>query len=164
VALENGVAGVVLADFRDEFSVIAKPRHKDSEKLLAFWSGRAPDGIVMGRDVPSRAIAPILSHIVVWEPLEDLSDMRIRLAGAALARRFPGDLRGRLMSELFQPADFAVRLPESLAVIDSGTPLILDSRVVSGTIERIHLEVVVLPILSPDRKRGWLLTGTSYFD
>ena len=160
----GGMMGVGVLDLHDDYHVVAAPRHKDAEKLLAFWNERAPDGIVMGRDVPSRAVAPLLSHIMVWEPLDDASDMKVRLAGAALQRRFEGDLKGRMMSELFPPGDFRDHLRDGLRVVESGTPLVLDSRVSCAKIEHLHLEVVMLPILSPERTRRWLLSGTFYFE
>lgn len=152
------------AELRDEFAVVAAARHEDSRKLLAFWNARGPDGIVMGRDLPSRAIAALLSHLMVWEPAGDMTDMHVRLAGSALMRRFPGDLRGRLMSELFPQQTFAELLRGTKRVIQSGAPEILDLRVTSGKIERLHLEVVVLPIRSPDRKRSWVLVGAFCFE
>ena len=159
----GGMMGIGVADLHDDYSVIATPRHPNSEKLVAFWSARGADGIVMGRDVPSRAIAHLLSYIIVWEPLDDRSDMRVRLAGAALQRRFSGDLKGRAMSELFPPADFRDHLRDAFNVIETGIPLILDSHVICGSIERLHLETVWLPIVSPDRAHWWLLTGSFYF-
>jgi hypothetical protein len=155
--------GIGVADLRDDYAIIAAPRHPDSEKLVAFWNTRGPDGIVMGRDVPSRAIAHLLSHVVVWEPVADRSNMKVRLAGAALQRRFSGDLKGRMMSELFPPADFRNHLRETFSVIESGTPLVLDSHVFCGNIEHLHLETVLLPISSPDRAQCWLLAGSFYF-
>ena len=152
-----------VADLHDDYAVIAAPRHPDSEKLVAFWNAREPDGIVMGRDVPSRKIAPLLSHVIVWEPFADRSNMKVRLAGAALQRRFSGDLKGRKMSELFPPVDFRDHLRETFGVIESGAPLVLDSRVFCGNIEHLHLETVLLPISSPDRTQRWLLAGSFYF-
>lgn len=159
----GGMTSFGVLDLHDNFAVVAAPRHNDSRNLLAFWKLRAPDGIVMGRDVPSRAIAPLLSHMVVWEPVADGADMKVRLAGAALQRRFSGDLKGHRMSELFAPADFRDHLREMHCVIESGEPRILDSRVSCGTIEQLHLEIVELPVVSPDRAQCWVLSGTFYF-
>jgi hypothetical protein len=165
--LEHGVGGMMgfgVLDLHDNYAVVAAPRHRDSERLLSFWRQRAPDGIVMGRDVPSRTIAPLLSHVMVWEPVADGADMKVRLAGAALQRRFSGDLKGRVMSELYAPADFRDHRQDMLRVIESGVPLVLDSRISCGNIEHLHLEMVVLPILSPDRAHGWVLSGIFYFN
>jgi hypothetical protein len=159
----GSVMGIGVADLHDNFAIIAVPRHPDSEKLIAFWNLRAPDGIVMARDVPSRKISHLLSHVIVWEPSADRSNMKVRLAGAALQRRFSGDLKGRMMSDLFPPADFRSHLREALSVIESGAPLVLDSHVFCGNIEQLHLETVLLPIVSPDRAQCWLLAGCFYF-
>lgn len=68
------------------------------------------------------------------------------------------------MSELFPQQTFAELLRGTKRVIQSGAPEILDLRVTSGKIERLHLEVVVLPIRSPDRKRSWVLVGAFCFE
>ncbi|HUO98108.1 MAG TPA: PAS domain-containing protein [Rhizomicrobium sp.] len=151
-------------DLRDVYEQISTPRHRDSQKLIAFWNARPSDGIVMSRDVPSRQIADLLSRISVWEPVIDTTDLRVRLAGEAVNRRLPGDIRGRLMSELFRSADFKDHMYRTRRVIESGQPLILDSRLFAGRIERLHMEVVLLPIRSPDRSHIWLMVGVFYFD
>ena len=157
------ILGVGSEDLRETFTPLPAPRHPDAQKLKTFWEARPADGIVVGRDVPSRAISHLLSHVVVWEPFENGSDMRVRLAGAALARRFPDNLKGRTMSELF-PNDFRSHLSESDQVFEKGTPLFLESRVSCGKIEVLHLEIALLPVRSPDGKRPWLLTGVFFFD
>lgn len=156
-------SGGVYAETTELYAIVQAAAHPDSKKLLAFWEARSEDGIVMGRDVPSRAIAPLLSHIAVWEPVDEGRNMKIRLAGEAMHRRFPGDLRGLLMSELFA-SNFADHLGNARRVLETGLPLILDARMSYGNIEKLHLEVVLLPVVAPARNGLWVLTGGFYFD
>jgi hypothetical protein len=148
----------------EKYAIVPVATHPDSIKLLSFWETRSKDGIVLGRDVPSRAIAGLLGHIMVWEPVEQGLDMKVRLAGDAIHRRFPGDLRGRLMSDLFMPENFAGHLQNAHRVIASGQPLILDSRMYFGNIEKLHVEVVLLPVAAHDRSCNWLMAGSFYFN
>lgn len=150
-------------ELEDHYSVVPSPRHPESCRLYEFWQARGPEGIVVGRDVPSREIASLLSHIVIWEPVDQGRDLKVRLAGASLQRRFPFDIKGRLMSELFAPDDFQHHLTTTVEVLESGKPLVTDSRLIRGTVEELHLEVVVLPVVAPDRISKWVMTGLFYF-
>ncbi|MDE2135631.1 MAG: PAS domain-containing protein [Alphaproteobacteria bacterium] len=159
----TGVGGGVM-DLHDEYSLVASPRHPQAQKLLAFWNARAKDGIVIGRDVPSRSIASLLSSVMVCEPVGGRRDFRVRLAGASLRGRFGCDIKGKLMSELFPPDDFRHHLRATLAALAKDMPLIFDSRLTNGSVETLHVEVVVLPVLPADRGGKWALAGFFYFD
>jgi hypothetical protein len=147
----------------DRYAIVQAAHHGDALKLLAFWEARPPDGIVMGRDVPSRSMACLLSSIMILEPVQDGSDMRVRLAGASLEKRFGYDVKGRLMSEMFPLEEFRDHLKDALSVIETGKAVIIDSRLSAGAVEKLHLEVVQFPIFATDRKSKWVLTGTFYF-
>jgi hypothetical protein len=151
-------------DIRDYHSVVDAPRHPDAQKLLAFWQARPADGIVMGRDIPSREIARLLSYIIITEPTEDRTDMRVRLAGASLLKRFGRDIKDLMFSELFSPEDFRDHLEKGLTAIETDQAVILDSRLVAGTVEKLHLEAVLLPIVASDRRKKLVLAGIFYFD
>lgn len=159
--MSSGGADVAV---QERWTIVDEARHPDAVKLLAFWAARAPDGIVMGRDIPSRAISGLLSRIVIWEPVRDGRDLRARLAGAALLRRFGDDIKGRLMSELLPPEDVQKFLTGALNVLENGRSLVLDSRLIAGTVEMMHLEIVVFPVIAPDRKGTWVLAGVFYFN
>ena len=94
-------------DIHTRYATVEHARHPDALKLLAFWDARPADGIVMGRDVPSRAIASLLRNISILEPTEDRSDLRIRLAGASLLKRWNGDVKGRNCRNCFLSANSA---------------------------------------------------------
>jgi len=145
------------------YFTVDKARHKDALKLLAFWDARPADGIVMGRDVPSRAIADLLSHISVLEPTPERTDFRVRLAGASLLKRHGCDVKDRMLSQLFPPGEFQDHLKSGLATIDSDRPLIVDSNLMDGGVTKMQVEVVLLPIVAPDRKTRWVLSGMFYF-
>ena len=157
--MSKGVDG----DFRDEYRLVAAANHPKAQQLLAFWEARPADGIVIGRDVPSRAIANILNNITIYEPVNGGSDLKVRVAGTSIRRRFNREVTGMLMSELFPPDEFREHLETTLANIKSGTATIVDSHLINGAVEKMHLEVVVLPVFAPDRVSKWVLTGLFYF-
>jgi hypothetical protein len=132
-------------------------------KLLAFWEARPADGIVMGRDVPSRAIAGLLENIAILEPTADRTDLRVRLAGASLLKRWEGDVKGRMLSQLFSPDEFRDHLKNNLTAIDADRPVIVDSCLVACTVDKLQFEVVLLPVYTPDRRAKWVLCGMFYF-
>ena len=123
----------------------------------------ADGGFVVGRDVPSRPLARLLGNLAVYEPLADGSDLRVRLAGATIGRRFDRDITGRKLSELFPAEDFVRHMVATVKAIETGTPVILDSRIMRETVTELHLEVVVLPVLASDRVTPWVLVGLFYF-
>ena len=158
----NGTTPGVLK-LHDDFKVMAAPIHPKAQKLYAFWQERAERGIVIGRDVPSRPIADLLSSISIYEPANDGTDLRVRLAGSSMRRRFGDDITGKLMSELFAPDDFRAHFEDARASLDTGRPTFVDSRLSIGAVEQMHLEVVTLPVLAPDAIGRWLLAGIFYF-
>ena len=152
----------VTADVRDHYRTLEAPTHPKALRLMEFWKANASNGIVVGRDVPSRAISDILSSIAIFEPVDGGSDYRARLAGELVRRRFSRDITGKLLSELFSEDDFHDHLNANNAHILAGTPQIIDSRLTNGAVEQMHLEVVLLPVLAPDRASKWLLAGLFY--
>ena len=147
-----------------KYAIVASPTHPRAQELLAFWNARPSDGIVVGRDVPSRQIANILSHIAIYEPVGGRHDFKVRLAGNSVLSRYGRDIKGKLMSELFDPDAFHHHLRKTLEVLDNDTPLILDSHLISGSVETLHAEVVVMPVWPADRSDKWVLAGFFYFD
>jgi hypothetical protein len=156
--------GAAVVETTEQYAVVSAAAHPDSKRLLAFWDARPQDGIVMGRDVPSRAIASLLTYVMVWEPVKSGADMRVRLAGDALHRRFKGNLRGRMMSELFSPEHFAGHLSNVHKIMETGQSVIVDSHTNYGRIEKMHLETILLPVFSPDRAARWVLAGSFFFN
>jgi hypothetical protein len=148
----------------DEFKVIAEPAHADSAALLEFWHARMADGgFVVGRDVPSRPLARLLRNLTVYEPTADGRDLRVRLAGATIRRRFDRDITGQKLSELFSPEDFTHHSRGTFKAIRTGRPVVLDSKLKRNGVIEMHLEIVVLPVLAPDLVTPWVLVGLFYF-
>jgi hypothetical protein len=141
------------------------PRHPEALQLLAYWQDvmARGEGFVIGRDIPVRRLAPLLQNILIDEPLADGSDMRVRLAGTAVRRRFGAEVHGTLLSNLFPPADFRHHLAAGLEALRSGQPIVIDSSLKRGTREELHAEIVLLPILDRDGKAPLLLVGLFYF-
>ena len=147
-----------------KYAIVASPTHPDAQELLAFWNARPADGIVIGRDVPSRKIANLLSHIAIYEPVRERRDFKVRLAGNSVRGRFGGDIKGKLMSELFDAGAFHHHVSKTLEVLDNDAPMILDSHLVSGVVEKLHTEVVIMPVWPSDRSSKWVLAGFFYFN
>src|SRR5258708_5481458 len=86
-------------DLVDYYRRVDAPRHPEAIRLLAYWRAcvAAHGAFVNGRDIPARPIAGLLRSIVINEPLPGKTDMRVRLAGTSVRRRFGGDIRGHML-------------------------------------------------------------------
>jgi hypothetical protein len=145
-------------------SVADAPAHPDSRRLLEYWQQcEAKGGIVVGRDIPSRAIANLTSSLQVVEPIDGGRDFRIRLAPSGLLRRFGSDVTGKTMSELFDDQQFARYADGLRQILRTRQPTTLDIRVLENGHETMHIETIGLPVKSPDGKSDWILAGTFYF-
>jgi hypothetical protein len=146
---------------------IDMPQSENMRALVTIWENRPPDGLVVGRDIPSRAIARVLSHILLWEPIEDGVDLVLRLCGEGMRLRFGADAVGKRFSELIAPEvvpffrDLGKRMldEERCASFD----IRLKRRVAVDGRNELHFELVIFPVWSPDRKARWFLNGISYF-
>jgi hypothetical protein len=141
---------------------VSVAEHAGVQKFLEIWQERAPDGLVMGRDIPSRATAPLLSHTAIWEPVDEGADFRVRLAGDALHCRFDGDIKGRLMSELFPLDNLEDHLAASRRALESGNPELLKSILTCANVQQLSAEIVILPVRSPDCTATWLLSAAFF--
>jgi hypothetical protein len=158
--------GFNYAELIDHYLCVEQPRHAGAKKLLAYWQDcmAKGDGFVVGRDIPARPIAEVLSNIVLYEPLPDGSDLKVRLAGASVRHRVVPDLKGSLLSQQFFGEDFKHHLASSFETIRSGVPTVLDSSLRRGSFEEMHSEVLLLPVTAPDLVSKWLLVGMFYFN
>lgn len=151
--------------FQEVFTVMREPSHYDARHLYGFWSERHADGgFVIGKDVPSRALARVMSHLVVYEPLEQGADFRARIAGTSLLRRFGRDISGSKLSELFEPGAFAAQRDDMQMLLRTGRPCILEVKATIDAYPVLHFEIVALPVLAPDRETPWILSGLFYYD
>ncbi len=138
--------------------------HPLADRVLAFWRDRPVDGIVIGRDVPSRAIASLLSRIIVHEPIDDGRDFKVRVAGSATSHRFGLDITGKTMSELFPTPDLLARRESVLQAMREGTPQFADSVLAFETGEKQHAELAILPVYAPNHIDVWAMTVCCFFD
>jgi hypothetical protein len=148
-------------------SRIDAPRRGEAHLLTAFWKMRPPDGLIIGRDIPSRKIARHLAHVLIWEPLPDNEDARLNLAGEALRLRFGGNAIGHRFSELVDPAIVPFFLKEMHKLLAADECVCFDVRQqrpdLGDGIVDLHFELVIFPVWSPGRKARWILNGVYYF-
>lgn len=152
--------GKAKADLRSIETVI----DPDAEIALRFWRERPSDGIRVGRDVPSRAIARLLSRVAICEPTPDGGDYRMRLVGSVIHQRLGCDVTGVTISEIYdEPSEFKLRFNGLKDAIDTGEPRL--TRVVyrAGSVELMGYELVVLPVTAPNGIDRWALVFAFYF-
>jgi hypothetical protein len=135
-----------------------------ARKLIDIWTNHQPEGMVVGRDVPSREIAPLLSSLVLYEPVNGGEDWRIRLAGAALLRRFGRDVAGCLISALYPRDHFHILCRRAQTVLETNRPQIDDVLVRSSDAPLLHFETVHVPVFAPGGEARWDMAGYFYFD
>ncbi len=158
----NGAA-TWIAEQQSEYICVKALEHWLVPQALHFWEHRPADGIVVGRDIPSRSIACLLNRVIVYEPIDDRRDLKVRLAGAVVFRRFERDIAGLKMSELFGPAEFAIRFRTTMEAIEQNEPRM--ARVTHGTkdFEVMRVELLILPVVAPNGSDRWALTFCFYF-
>ncbi len=149
---------------RSAYKPIMELTHPLKDKVLAFWHDRPVDGIVIGRDVPSRVIASLLSRVIVHEPIDGDRDLKVGVAGGGIVRLFGTDIPGKTMSELFPTPDFAERRESVLKAIREGTPQYADCVLSAGNIEMLHTELVILPVYAPNHVDVWGMTVCCFFN
>lgn len=148
---------------QETFILLAEPRHTSARELLSFWQNRPADGILLGRDIPSRRIARLLSHITVWEPVDGGRDYRMRYMGETLRARHNGYGVGKMMSELVSPELFAYQLDAFPRLAAGDEMEILDVAQSYSGCNYLHYEVLVFPVTAPEETERWLVAGTFYY-
>lgn len=148
-------------DLKETATSLAAPKHYGAQLLLDEWR-KAKDGFVVGRDIPSRALSTILRNIAVFEPIE--GDFRARIGGTALLHRFGRDITGARMSELYTPATFSRRCRWLGDAMNGNRPVIHKIEMQEGNRKPLSFELVILPVLAPDRHTQWALGGFFYYE
>jgi hypothetical protein len=140
------------------------PVHRGARLLLDVWRECEAKGrFVVGRDVPSRGLARVLSGLALYEPLQT-GDYRVRLAGHALRRRFGRDVTGETLSRLLDETQFAQHACQMRALLQTGAPFVLEVRLMEeGRLVLCH-ELVALRVFAPDGKTPWVMSGTFFHD
>ena len=142
----------------------AAPVHRGARLLLEAWCAREAEGrFMVGRDVPSRALARVLSGLVLYEPLQT-GDFRVRLAGHGSRRRFGRDVTGESLSRLMDKEEFAQHAAPMRALLQTGEPYVEEVRVVEDGRLRLCYEQVSLRVIAPDGRTPWVLSGIFFHD
>jgi len=142
----------------------AAPVHRGARTLLDAWRARDAEGrFLVGRDVPSRGLARVLSALALYEPLYT-GDFRVRLAGHALRRRFGRDVTGETLSRLMDEAQFCRHAAQMKTLLETGTPLILEVRIHEEGRLQLCYELVALRVFAPNGRTPWILSGTFFHD
>jgi hypothetical protein len=159
-------AGADTTDGGETHVLLDAPRHPHACDLYVFWqAAQASGGLRIRRDVPSRALSPLLSQLTLYEPVEGGMDFRARVVGTAALRRFGVETTGSLLSEMFDDAGFRRRRRNMRGLLDTGRPYALDveARASDGAL-RLHFEVLTVPVWSPEGRTRWVLSGVFYWD
>jgi hypothetical protein len=143
---------------------IPEPTIPRACRLLDVWYTHQPEGMIVGRHVPSRDLAPLLSSLVLYEPVNEGDDWRIRLAGAAMLRRFGRDVAGSLISNLYAHDHFNIIRARALAVVEMNRPQIDDVCIRNSARTLQHFETVHVPVYASDGITRWDMAGYFYFD
>ena len=141
----------------------AAPCHRDARLLLDFWNERGRL-LVMGQDLPSRRIAGLLPNRAILDYRAARRDVRVRLAGFSLVRRFGRDIGQHYLSEVLPGHERDALHSQLMEARDTGTPLIRDIKIKSPMRPLLHYELMLLRILSVDRQTPLVLMGLFFFD
>ncbi|OJF89692.1 PAS domain-containing protein [Pararhizobium antarcticum] len=125
-------------------------RSKTTADIYSYW-----DTLRGHRDVPGRAqiepadIRHILPDLFILESKPE-KGIRFRLAGTHICALFARELRGSAFDALWL-ADQTSRMSRIAAeVMKRRTPVILSATALAGARERLPIEVILLPLRSPD--------------
>lgn len=155
------------SNLSERYEPVDVPQHEPAQALVDFWNRRPEDGIQVGRDIPSRKIARLLSHVLIWETLAGGEDYRLHLIGETVRLRFDGDARGHRLRELLAPGVVPFFIETGRMMLAKDICRCFDMHVsrqepIDGQKE-LHFELVVFPVWSPDRKSRWIFNGLFYF-
>lgn len=144
------------------------PRTELGRQMLRLWNDRPQDGLQLGRDIPSKQSATLLTHLMVFQPTHNFDDLTCILAGEVIRARFGEYVVGKKLSELLRPEVFALQIARSQRVIAQDTTSIehisLFSRDEVTAIETVFLtfDLVLMPVWTKDRSAKTIITGTFF--
>jgi hypothetical protein len=153
-------------DYSHRFAMVEAPAHPSTRRLVAYWRDcEARGGMRMGRDIPARAIAPLLQDIVVAEPVGDWDDAYMRLAGFGMAQYFGRDVTSALMSDMLagKETDLRMLLAGARGAIAQNSPGTVEHLVLDGSQLVVRQEMTALPLYAPDGDARWILVSTFNF-
>jgi hypothetical protein len=151
-------------DFEEVATPLREPVHFGARLLFKQWREKQQKGgMIVGRDIPSRALGSTLRNLALHEPIAGGSDFYVRLAGSAFLRRFGRDITGCTLSELFDGDTFERHRCQLANMILDRRPFSLDMKLKKSGRDSLHFEVLGLPVLHESGTR-WALTGIFYHD
>lgn len=125
-------------------------RSKATIEIFAYW-----DALRGNRDVPARGeiepakVRDILADLFIMEKTTQ-GDIRFRLAGTRICALFARELRGTTFDAIWR-AEQTRRLAQIAAdVMAQKAPVVLSAQGLTGDGERISMEMILLPLRSPD--------------
>ena len=141
-----------------------RPSHPGAQLIYRNWSEYREDGgLVVGRDLPSRALAGVLRNLAVYEPVGGTADFRVRVAGTGLVRRYGCDVTGLPLSQIYEQHAFE-RQRDLMTAIRNGARAFFDVDMVRAGRTELQYESLFLPVRSPDLQQRWVLAGIFYHD
>lgn len=142
------------------YRVCREPKQPDARLLVSRWREHtAKRDIVIGKDIPSRAFAKFLSHIMIVEPIDGDENGVVRLAGTAIRMRYGTETTGRKLSELYSPTVLPQYLAYLRDVRNTGKPLILEATFLQDDASPVAFDKIVLRAFSPDQIKTWNIAG-----
>jgi hypothetical protein len=140
------------------------PEHFGAKLTFHNWQEKhRSGGFVVGRDLPSRALAGVLRNLAIYEPMQGGADFRVRVAGTGLVRRYGCDVTGLLLSQLYEPLAFERQVAQ-MAKTRHGAQVFAEVRMVRGPRVELQYEMLQLPVRSPDLQQSWVMGGFFYSD
>lgn len=125
---------------------LSAPEQEETKQLLRLWNDLQKDGVLSLRSLTLPPMAPFLKYIIIWEPVDEWKDARVRLMGDKLIFRFGGNIKGKLMSEVFSH----IEKPQHIGLLRAGMrlnkPSFIKSYMRCGHIEMMTLELFSCPI------------------
>ncbi len=138
------------------YGTCQEPKQPDACALLSCWCEQATkQDLVIGKDIPSRAFAKFLSHIMIVEPMDSDTNGLIRLAGTALRLRYGTEASGKRLSEFYSSTILPQYLAYLRGVRDTGEPLILEASYLRDDALHFVSDEIVLRALAPDGVSMW---------
>jgi hypothetical protein len=151
-------------DFEEVCAPLSAPVHFGARLLFNHWSAKQEKGgMIVGRDVPARALGPALRNLILYEPISGGSNFHVRLAGSALLRRFGRDVTGLNLSDIYEGPSFERHRGEMANMILDRRPFSMDVALKKSRGDSLHFEVLGLTVLHESGAR-WALVGIFYHD
>ena len=156
--------GPFAQDHEEVATPLDGPGHFGARLLFNHWlQKQEKGGMIVGRDIPARALSSSLRNLALYEPIAGCRDFQIRLAGNAFLRRFGRDVTGLKLSNLFEGAMFERHRSQMAEMIANREPFSTDVVLKKSRRESLQFERLGLPILNENGGRLALI-GIFYHD